>query len=532
MKIALAQINTTIGDLDGNAAKIKKYIEKAQNNKCDLVIFPELALTGYPPKDLLLNKDFIDKTQKTLNSLISCTKDIGVLIGSIITMPSSDKLYNAMILIDNMAVKAKVIKNTLSAYADYDEDKYFDKGEYPADNIINFKDKKLSIVMGNDFRLYTNTQKDNSADIVIIIEAYPYYYGKYEYISAKICKKAIDMGKPIIYLNGVGGNDTVVFEGGSMIFDGNGKPIKHAKLFEEDFVIYEMGIGIQPSSEIKKEDISCLYRALVLGLRDYCSKCGFNSIVLGLSGGIDSSLNACIAADAVGSQNVLGVSMPSRYSSQHSKDDAKALADNLDIKYNIIPIENIFEEYLKIFNEPGDIKEDLAEENIQARIRGNLLMFLSNREGRLLISSENKSEIYVGYSTLYGDMCGGLSVIGDIYKTRVYELCSYINREKDLIPKNVLIKSPSAELRSNQKDEDSLPPYSILDKILYMYVDKGCSTEEIIAQGFDKATVYSILNMVDRTEYKRKQAPPFINITKTAFKAKRSMPLIHKYKHN
>ena len=327
----------------------------------------------------------------------------------------------------------------------------------------------------------------------------------------------------------IGGNNELIFDGGSLVVNADGEVCAKAPSFEATLFVWDM--DDTDSIDVGEEDISYLYKGLVLGLRDYCNKSGLNSIILGLSGGVDSALAACIVADAVGSDNVLAISNPSMYTSKSSRDDAYRLAQNLGIEYRCIPIDNVFKTYLDIFNDDNDSPiGDVAEENIQARIRGDIWMFVSNREGRMLISASNKSELYVGYTTMYGDMCGGLAILSDIYKSQVYELCRFINREEEIIPNSIITKPPSAELSPDQKDEDSLPPYSILDKVLYMYLEDGLFEEDIIDRGYDRDTVYRIVNMVRRSEYKRYQAAPPIRIAKGWFKRARCMPIVHGFR--
>jgi len=535
MKIALAQINPVIGDLKGNVVKINNYIERAKDAKCDLVVFSELSLVGYPPRDLLLRTDFVKACQDALIDILPFTRGIGVLLGNITPVSGSDKLYNSAILLDDGRIAGTVNKSLLPNYDVFEEDRYFE----PSSSVkcLTFRGMKLGVSICEDiwndqeFFQYKRYNRDildelykESPDIFINLSASPYHYSKHKVRVDMVAHMAGKYDIPFIYVNQVGGNDELIFDGSSMVFNKEGKLILSGGNFVEDLIIYDTEVP-KPPIPTPEEDISWMHKALVLGFRDYFHKTGFKKTLLGLSGGIDSALIACLAVDALGKENVLGVSMPSRYSSGHSRDDARDLAENLGIEYRVLPIENTFAQYIKLFNGCENIVGDLAEENIQARIRGNLLMFLSNREGRMLVSTGNKSEIAVGYSTLYGDMCGGLSVIGDIPKTLVYKLCNYINRDREIIPVSTLTKPPSAELRPNQVDQDSLPPYEVLDAVIHMYIEENLSLVEMVEKGYDRDTILKILNMIDRVEYKRRQAPPVLKMTTRAFGMGRKIPI-------
>ncbi|MFU0801328.1 MAG: NAD+ synthase [Xylanivirga thermophila] len=523
LKIAIGQINTKVGDIAGNLSIIKHYIDIVKQKECDLVVFPELALTGYTPKDLLFQSSFIDCVSKAVGELISYTDGISAII-SVPIYGENNCLLNATFLIQDRRIIHTIYKERLSKYGDYYEKRYFHAYSKSQQHVINFMGKKIAIIPG------LLEDMDCRADIVINISSLPYYRGKFDeqvnYYKRYTCNKQCTL----IYINGVGGNDELIFDGNSSVFQ-DGHMIIKAGLFEEDIIFYDTR-EIYNNIDSVEEDIQWAYNSLILGLRDYCKKNKIGKIVLGLSGGIDSAVNACIAAEAIGSKNVLGVSMPSRYSSMHSKQDAEQLAKNLDIEYRVIPIEDVFMKYLYIFNTSGKLSQDIAEENIQARIRGNILMFISNREGRLLISSENKSETYVGYSTLYGDMCGGLSVIADIFKKDVYRIAKYINMEEEIIPNNILIKEPSAELKENQKDNDALPPYDVLDNVLYMYLENNDQIDTIINSGINRNTVYNIIDMVYKSEYKRRQSAPALKVSKSSVMANKYMPIAHEWKNN
>ena len=540
MKIAIAQYNPKVGDLNGNLSKTIEYIEKAKEKKCDLVVFPELSLTGYPPRDLLLRDDFLKACDKALQEIIPHTQGIGVIVGTVIDDGNGFLIHNSALLIHDERIIGRVDKSLLPNYDVFEEARYFQPSKQV--NCIEFKGMRLGISICEDIwndedvfgqKRYSRNILDelyvHNPDIFINLSASPYHYGKHEIRKEMLTHYTKKYSIPFVYVNQIGGNDELVFDGSSMVYDADGQLILHGKTFEEDMIIYDTDKSY-PNIPDWKEDISWIYRGLVYGVRDYFRKNGFSKALLGLSGGVDSALVACIAAEALGRENVLGVMMPSRYTSQESKDDARQLAKNLGIEYREISIEKLFDEYVSIFNTEGEIHGDLAEENIQARIRGNLLMFIANREGRVLLCPSNKSEIAVGYSTLYGDSCGGIAVIGDILKTEVYELCRYVNRDIEIIPNNILTKAPTAELREGQKDEDSLPPYFILDKILKMYVEDRISLEEIIDKGYDRQTVYRIINMIDRAEYKRRQIPPIIKLSDGDFGMGRRHPMVHGFR--
>lgn len=539
MRIAIAQYNPRIGDFKGNVSKTIDFIERAKEEKCDLVVFPELSIIGYPPRDLLLRDAFIKDCYEAVDKLIPYTDNIGIIIGTVIEDDGNYGLYNSALLISDGKIIGRVDKSLLPNYDVFEEARYFKPSEEV--KCIEFKGKRLGISICEDIwndedifgkRRYSRNILDElysgSPDIFINLSGSPYYYGKHRVRMEMISHYAQKYGIPFVYANQVGGNDELVFDGSSVVYNSDGKLILHGKAFDEDLIIYDSESSY---SELTgwEEDISWMYQGLILGVRDYFHKTGFKKTVLGLSGGMDSALVACIAAEALGAENVLGVFMPSRYTSRESREDAVSLAKNLGIEYRDIPINNVFDDYIKIFNHDGQITGDLAEENIQARIRGNILMFISNREGRLLLCPSNKSEIAVGYSTLYGDSCGGIAVIGDVLKTQVYDLSRYINQETEIIPNNIINKAPTAELRDNQKDEDSLPPYSILDEILKMYIENNEPVIEIIRKGFDKDLVYRIINMIDKAEYKRRQIPPIIKLSDGDFGMGRRHPVVHAF---
>lgn len=540
MKIAIAQYNPIIGDLKGNVSKTIKYIEQAKAKNCDLVVFPELSLTGYPPRDLLLRDVFLKACDKALSEILPYTKGIGIIVGTVIEDTKGFKLYNSALLIEDGKITGRVDKSLLPNYDVFEEARYFTPSKEV--KCLEFRGMRLGVSICEDIwndkdifghqrysRIILDELYEDEPDLFINLSASPYHYGKHAIRREMISHYTRKYGIPFVYVNQVGGNDELVFDGSSMVYNEDGQLILHGEAFDEDLIVYDTDLSYAQQIDWE-EDISWMYRALVLGVRDYFHKSGFSKTLLGLSGGVDSALVACIVADALGRENVLGVFMPSIYTSKESKDDARQLAKNLGIQYREIPIEGIFDQFVSIFNNDGQITGDLAEENIQARIRGSMLMFIANREGRVLVCPSNKSEIAVGYSTLYGDSCGGIAVIGDVLKTEVYELCRYINRDAEIIPNNIIVKAPTAELRANQKDEDSLPPYSVLDGVIRLYIEENMPLQEIIHKGYDRDVVYQIINMIHRAEYKRRQIPPIIKLSDGDFGSGRRHPVVHRFR--
>lgn len=539
MKIALSQINPTVGDLKGNLEKIIKEVNRARDLSSDLIIFPELSVIGYPPRDLIYNVELAKSIKEALNNSIApLSYNIGIILGG--PFYENGNIYNSALFFYNGSLFFRQDKTLLPNYDVFDETRYFK----PAKDILSivFKGEKLGITICEDIwndKDYWNRKiydvdpierlVSQGVDIIINISASPYYYGKIPLRIDMLSYIARKYKKKIIYVNQVGGNDELIFDGTSLVIDENGYIIWKGKSFEEDFAVIDL--LNQPKGKFPEntnEDISNIYKALILGIKDYFTKSGFKKALVALSGGIDSSVVACLATSALGSENVLGVSMPSRYSSKESVIDAKELAKNLGIKFKLIPIGKIFSSFIEVLNVNSKPLIDMAEENLQARIRGNIIMFISNREGYLVLSTGNKSELAMGYCTLYGDMSGGLSVIGDIPKTTVYELARFINMEKEVIPKRVLTKPPSAELRPNQKDEDSLPPYYILDPIIKAYIEDNLPVERIVELGFDRELIENIIKKVDSAEFKRRQAPPVLKVTTKAFGIGRRMPIVWK----
>ncbi len=550
MRIALAQINTTVGDLNNNTDKIIKQVEKAKKRKADLVVFPELAITGYPPKDLLLKKSFVKETEHRLSEIIKASSGIGVIIGTIkqgqgkripidvydISMAAhfpGMPLTNTAILLDNQNIIGSHEKIWLPTYDVFDEKRYFEPGKDI--KVFPYRNKKIGINICEDLWIDngpTDQQVKKGADLIIIISASPYYVGKWQVRKELVKNQAITNQVPILYVNLVGGQDDLIFDGGSLAYDAKGNLIGLAKHFEEDLLVINLDSARTIKDSVETEETE-VFNALVLGLCDYVDKNNFPKVVLGLSGGIDSALTCVLAKEALGKERVIGVMMPSPFSSESSINDVKSLAQNLQIELLNIPITDIYNSYLSTLQKNFQGRqEDVTEENIQARIRGNILMALANKFNYLVLSTGNKSEIAVGYTTLYGDMAGGLAIISDVPKTMVYRLAQYYNQKagKELIPKYTILKPPSAELKPNQKDSDDLPDYDKLDKILTLYIEDNKSKEEIIEHGFAKDLVTDIIRRVDHNEYKRKQAPLGLKITPKAFGSGRRMPITNKFK--
>jgi NAD+ synthetase len=547
MKIALAQINTTVGDIAGNETKILAAYERAGAAGADLLVTPELAITGYPPRDLLLKPHFVAQNLAALQRLAAKTGATGLLVGHVgdhTAEPGRD-LTNAVSLLQHGKIAATRTKTLLPTYDVFDEDRYFEPATENAP--VLFGDVSLGLTICEDMwndedfwpeRLYRRNPPMDlvkaGAEILINASASPWSLGKEQTRFDMLRSLAIKAKRPVVYCNLVGGNDELVFDGDSMVFSANGELLAKGKAFEEDFLLVEIPNNGAPASGIRhpaSPPESLLHRALVLGLRDYLHKCGFKSAVLGLSGGIDSALVACIAAEALGPENVRGLALPSQFSSQHSLDDARVLTANLGIRYDVVPIQPPFaavREQMKDVLE--DRPEDTTEENMQARLRGVILMAMSNKFGSLLLTTGNKSELAVGYCTLYGDMCGGLAVINDVPKTMVYRLAQWINRDREIIPSSTITKPPSAELRPDQKDQDSLPPYDVLDAILDAYVVQHRSLDEILKLGFPEADVRRVIRLIDLNEYKRRQSAPGLKVTSKAFGVGRRMPIAQRFR--
>lgn len=546
MKITIAQLNPTVGDIAGNLAKMKQTISIAATDKADLVVFPELFVTGYPPRDLLNRDSFIKKAEQSINDIIMISgnfPNLGILFGAPAktSMDIGRGLYNAAFLINNGKIKQIQQKSLLPTYDVFDEARYFDPARQV--QVVEFKDELLGISICEDAwndpelwpRRYYNQDPieilaKQKATLFINISASPFYMGK-EMLRFKLISNHAQKHKlPFVFVNQIGGNDELVFDGRSLFVDNKGRAVWVGNSFEEAIKTIDTQETGKAGPCDFQDEIESVHDALVLGIKDYVRKCGFRGVMLGLSGGIDSALTCALACEAVGQENVLGITMPGPFSSKGSVDDSIALAKNLGIQLKNISIGLINNAYLETLKPYFMGKQpDIAEENIQARIRGNILMAISNKFGYLVLSTGNKSEMAVGYCTLYGDMSGGLSVISDVPKTMVYKIASYINRNKEIIPQATIIKPPSAELRPNQTDQDSLPPYDVLDQILQYYVEDGLSADEIAAKGFTKETVIWVIKAIAQSEYKRRQAAPGLKVTSKAFGIGRRMPIAAKY---
>ena len=542
MKIALAQLNYHIGNFDNNVNKIISSIKKAENQGAEMVIFSELAVPGYPPRDFLEFRDFINRCNNSIDEIAKHCNNIAAIIGTPVfnTNPKGKPLYNAAAVIFDGKVQKYIKKTLLPNYDIFDEYRYFEPNrEF---EVVEYKGKKLAVTICEDLwnvqdnPLYTINPMDEliekNPDIIINIAASPFDYKQAETRKDILKRNAIRYKLPLYYVNHVGAQTELLFDGGSLVMNKKGEIVNELKYFEEDFSItdYDEIDSLPPVKLRTPSEISLIHDALVMGVKNYFGKLGFKQAIIGLSGGIDSAVTAVIAAEALGNENVYNVMLPSRFSSDHSVNDAVKLAENLEMPYNIISIEKTFnalETTLKPYFK--GLPFNIAEENLQARARGVILMGLSNKFGYILLNTSNKSEAAVGYGTLYGDMNGGLSVLGDVYKTKVFELARYINRDKEIIPENIITKPPSAELRPDQKDSDSLPDYDILDEILFQYIEQRKGPKEIIEDGYEPALVNRVLKMVNTNEYKRYQTPPILRVTPKAFGMGRRMPIVARY---
>ncbi len=548
MKIAIAQINPVIGDFEYNSSRIRHYADKAKAHSCDMVVFSELVISGYPPRDLLEKKDFIEANLSCLSRLVDEIRGIGVICGFVDKNPVDEgkPLYNSAALFENGKILHRVNKRLLPTYDVFDESRYFEAGTECTP--YSYKGEKIGITICEDVwndkdifkkRIYRINPVDlmikGGASLLVNISASPFHVGKKEFRWDLFGAIAGKYKVPLIFANQVGGNDSLLFDGTSVAFDRQGKIKALARDFEEDIIFYDSdeqtGITYKDNIHtVSGPDVEPVLKALILGTRDYVVKCGFSKVVLGLSGGIDSALTAFIAAKALGSENVLSVFMPSGYTSVDNFEDTEKLAGNLGIGFEVIPVDGVFKEFIRLLSPSfREGEPDITEQNIQARIRGTILMALSNRQGRLLLSTGNKSELAVGYCTLYGDMNGGLAVISDIPKTEVYGLARFINREEEIIPARIIEKAPSAELKPDQTDQDDLPPYEILDSILKGYIEDLKGAGELVESGFDPKLVEDVISRVDRNEYKRHQAAPGLKVTTKAFGYGRRYPLAQRY---
>ncbi len=532
LRIAIAQINSTVGNIEANSNKILEYINKAKKLGADIVTFPELALCGYPPEDLLLKPSFIDENLKGIRSIAKSVNGITAIVGFV--DKAKPGIYNAAALISEGKIKGIYQKTHLPNYSVFDEKRYFKEGKEPF--VFKLGGITCGINICEDIwhpQGPIKLQVKKGARVIFVINASPYYMGKIRERMKVISSQAKANKIFISYTNMVGGQDELVFDGQSFIADDKGRIFAKAYEFKEDLLIADLaGKASTPGRKITTPGIlDEVYQALILGLRDYVNKNGFKKVLIGLSGGIDSALTAVIAKEALGRENTIGVFMPSMFTSSQSRTDSYALAKNLGIKLYDIPITNVYDGYIAslapVFK---DYQKDVTEENIQARIRGNLLMALSNKFGYLVLTTGNKSEISCGYCTLYGDMAGGFSVIKDVPKTLVYKLAKFvINKKGEVIPKNIITRPPTAELRPNQKDTDTLPPYETLDAIIEAYVEQDNSLQGIIKKGNKKSLALKVIRMIDKNEYKRRQAPPGIKITPKAFGKDRRMPITNRF---
>lgn len=558
MKIVLAQQNYHIGNFEANTKKITDAIQLAKEANADLVVFSELCICGYPPRDFLYFNDFIEKCYDSINTIAAAADGIAVLVGAPHrnNVPEGKDLFNAAWFLSDKKVQHVIHKTCLPTYDVFDENRYFE----PANewNIVEYKGKKLAITICEDIwnlgsnPLYRYCPMDllmpRQPDVMINLSASPFDYTHDADRQATVKANVLKYGIPMFYCNGVGSQTEIVFDGTSLVFDKDANLCGKMKSFEEDlqaFVLNEDGsiegkileqanqlpdTDLNPSELDVSLNISMVYDALIMGIRDYFSKMGFKKAILGSSGGIDSAVTLALACDALGKENVRAILMPSEYSTGHSVSDAEQLSKNLGNPYDIVPIRNIYNSFLDelkpVFT---DLSFSIAEENIQSRTRGNLLMAIANKFGYILLNTSNKSELATGYGTLYGDMAGGIGVLGDCYKMQVYELAKYINRSQEVIPNHIIVKPPSAELRPGQKDSDSLPDYAILDRILYQYIEQSKGPDEIKKLGFEPALVDRILKMVNLNEYKRNQFCPIIRISPKAFGVGRRVPIVGKY---
>ena len=573
LRLALGQINCTVGDLKGNAARVLKVIGKARNMGADLVAFPELIIPGYPPEDLMLNQGFLEGNLEALKQVARGTKGITAIVGF---ADLRDDIYNGAAILHNGEIAGVYHKIYLPNYGVFDENRYFQKGEKLL--VFELRGTVIGVNICEDIWYPgdpTRTQcLQGNAQLIINISSSPYHAGKKDFRQKMLSTRAWDYATIVAYVNMVGGQDELVFDGGSMVLDQKGEVIAMARAFEEDLLVVDLNLEevflhrlhdprmrkekadpqvhgqlqciildwtakkgakkpLPPRNSVPLGPVEEIYRALTLGTGDYVRKNGFKKIVLGLSGGIDSTLTAAIAVDALGKDCVVGIAMPSMYSSPESLEDARSVAKNLGIEFQVIPIGEVYTAYLQTLKDSfqGE-KTGVTEENLQARIRGNLLMALSNKFGWLVLTTGNKSEMGIGYCTLYGDMAGGFAVIKDVPKTLVYNLAAYRNSlgPRPIIPLRVIEKPPSAELRPNQKDTDSLPPYEVLDPILQAYVEEDQSLKMILEKGFDRKLVEEVIRKVDLNEYKRRQAPPGVKITPRAFGKDRRLPITNRYR--
>ena len=551
----MGQMNPVVGDIDGNVERLVALIGRAQTAGAQVIAFPELAITGYPPEDLVLKRSFVNANLAALEKVAAASSDVLMVVGFVDR--AGDHLFNAAGMCFGGEVVATYHKHLLPNYGVFDEKRYFEPGR--GHTLIETPTAILGVCVCEDAWFDPGpviSQGDAGAQIVININASPFHKDKLEERTAMLGKRARRARTSIVYVNTVGGQDELVFDGGSLVVDPEGEEVARLPQFEEALEVVDVPLGEardfqhatidrprvrlrNPSGSVYSvvtpvlPDAEEIYRALVLGVRDYVIKNGFSKVTLGLSGGIDSAVTAVVAADALGPENVLAVSMPSRFSTEHSRSDAQELAQNVGLEFMTIPIADGYESYVGMLEGAfGPAEPGVAEENLQARIRGNILMAISNRYGPLVLATGNKSEMAVGYATLYGDMAGGLAVLKDVFKTEVYDLARWRNGESPVIPQNIIDKAPSAELRHGQKDEDSLPPYDDLDPILEAYIENDRGLNEIVGEGHDPAMVEAVIRMVDRAEFKRRQAPPGIKVTTKSFGRDRRLPITNLWRED
>lgn len=540
MKIALAQLNIHVGNFEQNKAKIIAAIGQAEAQGAEIVLFSELSVCGYPSRDFLEFDHYIQLCESSVLEIAAHTKNIAAVVGAPARNPVKEgkDLYNAAYFLYDGKIQQVIHKTLLPTYDVFDEYRYFEPNK--EFKTVQFKEQKIAVTVcediwnvGNDNPLYTvcplDELRSEQPDFILNLSASPFSYKQHEERTKVIQANCQRYGIPMVYVNQVGAQTELVFDGGSIVADAQGNVVKRLSFFEEALEIIDTK-DLVKANDVVPSEIERIHDALVLGIKDYFAKLGFSKAVLGLSGGVDSALVLYLAVQALGKGNVLSVLLPSHFSSSHSVEDSLALVKNLGSPHEVIEIEDCFQQYLTTLKPQfKDLPFGIAEENIQARVRGTLLMAMSNKFGYILLNTTNKSEAAVGYGTLYGDMCGGLAVLGDVYKTQIYDLCKFINRNTEIIPEHILTKAPSAELRPNQKDSDSLPDYDILDQVLFQYIEQRKGPVELVAMGFDEALVKRVLRMVNMNEWKRFQAAPILRVSPKAFGMGRRMPIEGRY---
>ncbi|MCU0328810.1 MAG: NAD+ synthase [Chitinophagales bacterium] len=544
MRISISQQNYILGDFSFNFNKIENDIRRAISEQVDLIIFSELCVTGYPATDFFENSLYMNYVEETLLKIAKLSENIGILVGAPAKNPKIEgkDLFNSAYFMHEGQIKQVFHKALLPTYDVFEEYRYFEMNTAIFE-LLDFKGKKIAVTIcediwniGNDNPLYPICPMDEliklSPDFMVNLSASPFSADHIDERRKIVTQNCERYQIPMIYCNCIGAQTEILFDGGSLIANAQGKILKELAHFEEDYFAFDLGFIYQenPIALEQVNKIDYRIKGLIMGIRDYFQKSGFSKAILGLSGGVDSALTLYLATQALGSEHVMSLLMPSEFSSNHSIDDSLKLCANLNCPFEIIPIKEIYNQYLTTLGNLFEgLPQDVTEENLQARIRGMLLMAYSNKKGHILLNTSNKSEMAVGYGTLYGDMCGALGVIGDLYKTQVYEMCEYINRNSEIIPNHILTKAPSAELRPNQTDQDSLPPYEVLDEILYAYVNENLGLSQISAKGLDSELVLKVMKMVDRAEFKRFQSPPILRISNKAFGFGRRIPIVAKY---